>query len=348
MSRVLVDATGVVRGGILRVLVEALSQWPAGDELHVVGDPDVCAEIESLDVVVHPVGDGGRRSVLTSAVVDLPRLRRVLAPDAVVSFSPSLPGALLAPDVTVLHDLFFRLWPAAVSKSVRAYRTVSYRRALGASRQILCVSERTRHDLLGWLPDDAKRATVWRLAVADMFRTPPVPAPERTSIVVPAQNEFKGAGLVVDALDRDGDPPIVLLSGGGDRATELELRYRDRANPPLVLGKLTDDEKINALASARVMVMASNIEGAGLPVLEALTLRTPVVVSPDPALVETGQGFAQSMHTWSIDACRAAVESALALPPEFWERAAAVVSKRTWATAAAELRSHALDGPSAT
>ena len=342
MSRILVDATGVVRGGILRVLVETLTAWPVGDEIHLVGDPEVCDQVASLDVTTHAVGNGGRRSVLTGAVVDLPRLRRSLAPDAVISFSPSLPGALISPDVTVLHDLFFRLWPAAVSRPVRAYRSVSYYRALTTSRQIACVSERTRHDLAGWLPDEALKATVWPPAVAEVFRQAPQPAPARTSVVVPAQNEFKGAGLVVDALNRDDDPPVVLLAGSDERAKELTERYAHRATPPVVLAKLSDAAMVETLASARVLVMASNIEGAGLPVLEALALRTPVVVSPDPALVETGRGFAQAMYTWSIDAVREAVDAALSRSTEHWERAALAASERTWRVAAAELRAIAL------
>lgn len=343
MSRVLVDATGAVSGGILRGLVETIEGWPEDDELLVVGSPDVCAAVGPR-AAARPVGGASRRALLAEACVVLPRERRSWSPDAVLSFSPGLPGAVVRPDVTVLHDLFFRLWPAGVRGPVRAYRGVSYRSALTASRRVACVSERTRHDLAGWLPDVAARAQVWRPGVAAAFlQAAPVDGP-RHDVVVPAHNDYKRPGLVVAAFDRPDDPAVVLLAGSPARAAELVERFAGAPRPPVVLARLEDDELVARLASAACMVMASDIEGAGLPVLEALALATPVVVSPDPALVETSAGWGQAMTTWSPDAVRTAVTAALALPAPHWQSAATAVRQRPWSVAASELRELLLGG----
>ena len=341
--KILVDATGVVSGGVLRVLTETLTAWQPEDEIHVAGGPEVCRAVALLPVSSHAMQGTGRASQLGAAVPRLVALSRHLAPDRVLSFSPSLPGALLEPDVTVLHDLFFRLWPVGVPRSVRSYRTVSYVQALKRSRVIACVSERTRHDLRGWMPTEAGRARLWRLAAAPCFmsETRARRESETPYVVVPAHNDYKGAELAVGGLARVKGPQVILLAGSSERAELLTDRFRHSEHPVLARGSLPDSELVDLIHNACALVMPSHIEGAGLPVLEALALGTPVITSPDPALVETGGGFPVVMQTWTDAAMAQAFDQCLAVESSHWKAARAWARSRRWADCARELRAMA-------
>lgn len=350
MSRILIDATGAVSGGIVRVLLETVRHWPSGDDLHVIAGASVTGRLPET-ATGHPLPDSRRSTLLFSAARELPRVRHALRPDAVVSISPSLPAAALRPDVTVLHDLFFRLWPSAESAAVRSYRALSYRRALSASRSIACVSDRTRHDLSGWLPELSAGAWVWPLAPAAAFlsgpaqRGPSDAEGGESYVVVPAHNDYKGAELAVSAIRGEEAPSVHLLAGSEGRARELSQRFQHSARVPTVLPYLSDEEMAKHLSSASALVMPSHIEGFGLPVVEALALATPVVVSPDPALWESSGGYAVRMGAWSPASVRESFREVTAIDTDHWARAQAWARRRTWSEAAAELRGRALGSP---
>ena len=63
-----------------------------------------------------------------------------------------------------------------------------------------------------------------------------------------------------------------------------------------------DDETLNSLyASATIAVTSSHYEGFGLPVLEAMARRIPVVASDIPALRETGGDAAEYVNPADVE-----------------------------------------------
>jgi glycosyltransferase involved in cell wall biosynthesis len=102
----------------------------------------------------------------------------------------------------------------------------------------------------------------------------------------------KGLDVLLDAFatGRLDTAPLVVVGprgwGGVDIAREGERRALGRR---LVVTGRVDDETLAALyAGASVVVQPSRAEGFGLPVLEAMSMGVPVVVSDDPALREVG------------------------------------------------------------
>jgi glycosyltransferase involved in cell wall biosynthesis len=342
------EGAGVGPGGISRYVAEVLGSWPAGDELcYVTSDAQLAAALPAqVDVVL--VAGGGRAATIANvgrATVAQVRARR---PDVVISASPSflppLPGT--PPRVVVLHDLFFRLVPAMISRPQRAYRDAVYRSSLHAARTIVCVSHRTAHDLQCWLPGVADRTVVVANAAADSFHEEPRWAgPSQTQrLVASAHNELKGAGRVISAAARIPGLHVDLLAGSPGRVRDLsaEVTAAGLAGRVQVLGHLPDAELRHLVVTSSGLVMASDIEGFGLPALEALAMDVPVVVSPDPALREATNGAAVTMTTWDAAALVAAIGVLPGVAEDHWRAAGQWARSRRWGDVAAQLREAAL------
>ena len=314
-----VDCSGVGPGGITRVLTEVVRHWPAGHRLRLVAVPPAWSP--PADVAILSRQAGGRSRTIASATATL---RRESAGAArVLSLSPSLAiAASRRPVVTVVHDLAFRLWPAGLPAAVRGYRRLSYATAVRRSARLLCVSARTRHDLAGLYGVDAD---VWYPGsdVTGPGRAPAAVEALDSYLVVPGHAPHKGVELAIEALPLLPAQHLVILAGGRDVP---------RSDRVIVLDHLGDAEYAATIAGAAAVVMPSHFEGYGLPAVEALRLGTPVVVSPDPALLEATGGQAVRMTSWTAPALAEAVAVALAGP-----RPPAGHSGRTWAEATRDL-----------
>jgi glycosyltransferase involved in cell wall biosynthesis len=356
VTTTIVDASGVGPGGITRVLTEIVRYWPSGEGLRIVAAPGgwSAPADTAADVTVASSQQHGRVGTIAEATQALRRLTgRDAGPGArVLSLSPSLAirGSRL-PVTTVVHDLAFKLWPHGLSSSVLQYRRLSYGTAIGRSERLLCVSARTRHDLLGLYGVPYERTAVWHPG-SDLSVTPgalpaPVAAvPERGGryLVVAGHAAHKGVELAVEAMTRLSAYTLVVLTGGNPAAEFRRTAAESAAGSRVVfLDRLSDAEYAATVAGAAAFLMPSHFEGYGLPAAEALRLGTPTVISPDPALLEATGGAAVRMDTWTGDALVRAVRQIESgqLPP------AAELGGRPWRAAAEHLHALLTDSPTA-
>ncbi|MEH0818623.1 MULTISPECIES: glycosyltransferase [unclassified Micromonospora] len=319
------DCSGVGPGGITRVLTELVRHWPAGRPLRIVAAPatwETPTGATEAEVLSRQTGDRAR--TITSATATLRKATGRAAPGTqVLSLSPSaaIVGSRL-PVTTVLHDLAFRLWPHGLSTAVRQYRRISYATAVRRSQRLLCVSARTRHDLLGLYGVADDRTEVWHpgsdlAVVPGQLPEPLARVRERGGgyLLVAGHAAHKGVELAVDALPELPGHTLAVLTGGQrvDLFTQAAARSV-AADRVLFLDRLTDAGYAAALADAAAFLMPSHFEGYGLPAAEALRLGTPTVVSPDPALHEATDGRGVRMTSWTPQALASAVRTAVTSP----------------------------------
>jgi glycosyltransferase involved in cell wall biosynthesis len=85
------------------------------------------------------------------------------------------------------------------------------------------------------------------------------------------------------AADDGSDAPILVIVGQRGWEAESAIAMLDRAddikNHVIEFGKCADEELAAIISGAQALLMPSFAEGFGLPVAEALELRTPVIVS---------------------------------------------------------------------
>jgi glycosyltransferase involved in cell wall biosynthesis len=318
-----VDCSGAGAGGITRMLTELVRHWPAGERLHLVAVPVGWTVPDDTRTEVRVVS---RQSASRARTIEAAARMLGCASGRVLSLSPSLSVAGARGAVTtIVHDLAFRLWPHGLTAAQRRYRHLSYATALRQSARLLCVSDRTRHDLLGLYGREAGR---WEPG-SDL--APPGRLPSELSaepgeyLAVAGHAKHKGVELATEAIRSYPQYRLAVLTGG-----QTKPEPGDRI---VALGHLSDPEYAATLARATALLMPSHFEGYGLPAAEAMRLGTPVIISPDPALHEATGGAAIRMTTWTagalVDAiARIGETTPVAPPPRAWRAAAEDLAAR--------------------
>ncbi len=232
--------------------------------------------------------------------VDLPRMARTLAPQALL-VQYTLPPLCRVPGVVVVHDLSFarpeaRDWiPRLSLLRYRATIRASARRA----RRILVPSEFTRADLVEQYGIDAQRVTVAGNAVdpgllAALRATPRALDADRLVVlavgtVLPRKN-LQVVADAVAGLRRQGLPVVLRLVGPVPAAGRALLgRMAADLGPALEVSGVVDTPTLAAAyRSAHVLAFPSLFEGFGIPLVEAMAAGTPVLSSDATCLPEVG------------------------------------------------------------
>jgi glycosyltransferase involved in cell wall biosynthesis len=265
-------------------------------------------------------------------------------PDAVLSGVPA--SSLLGTGCVrglILYDLRHELRPEQFSRAVRLARAVSWRWSMSRADGIYTISERTLDDLRDLHPRLARRgvaavlgsehATAWQaeestgpsaLAFGHVANKIVTAVLQGWAAFSKGHPEWRLRLVGMGAADRDSAAALVDQLGVSDR---VEL-----------MPWLDDDAFAACFAGAGLVVFPSDFEGFGLPAVEGLRLGIPVVVSPDPALLEVTGGHAAVARSTSADDLRAAMEEALALTPAQREAGRRHAAGLTWTGMARTIR----------
>jgi len=307
--------TGVERsfGELLRALPRLLGE---GDELLAYSrSAAVSAPPPSSGTPLRPLGGPGSIALWRETT-----LTRALERDgADVLWSPvgAIPLRTRVPCVATFHEAPWLVRPRMEGLVRERIHRVRLRIAARRAARIVCPSETSADQLTQLHPRARAVVRVVPHGVAGRFREPPEPesaACVRAAAGVPDRPYFLHVG---------GDRPrkdIGLLLGGYGRFREaggragLELVGPGNAPSPLppaaAFRGYVDEELLLALyAGALALVVSSESEGFGLPVLEAMACGTPVVATAAGALAEVAQGAAYLVEPGNAEAlCRALIE----------------------------------------
>ncbi len=260
------------------------------------------------------------------------------------------------PVVATIHDLADRERP---DLSARAGLEVEARHALEqwlvvrTARRIIAVSEWTARSIARHLRVDPARIAVTVEGAAPGFDEPVDGAAvaearaelglrEPYYLYVGGFDARKNLGAIVRALatlPAEQRVAVALVGDGGDAARDLRREaVAAGVGPWIVLVGGVDDRRLAALyAGALAVVMPSWLEGFGLPVVEAMHVGTPAIVSSGGSLPEiagdAGLVFAPDDPAALAAALRRVATDA-ALRSDLASRARARAPLYTWARAA--------------
>ncbi|WP_229052216.1 glycosyltransferase [Aeromicrobium sp. Leaf350] len=345
---VVVDAMCAQFGGNRTFVEGLLSAWAEvrpDDTLHVLvvegSDLDTAGH-ETHEVAVRAPSEIGRPSAQTRW---MPRLARETGADAVLATAPTTTVRRPGPPLTVVvHDLRHEILPHQFSWARRRLRDVSYGRSYRIADGVVGVSQRTVADLHRLHP----RTRALPTGVAPLGADHVASWPRRSSpgaAVAFGHHTNKNPDLVIDTWaelrDRGRLPADLLVLGlGSGLRAELQQRIdrHDLGASVSLAPYLPDEEFRRVVANAAMVVLASDLEGFGLPVVEGMALGAPVVIAPDPGAMETAGGHASVADDWAPAALADAVLAAAARTPDETEAARAWAAGFTWSRTVESVR----------
>lgn len=223
---------------------------------------------------------------------------------------PMLRAPWVKTAVTV-HGLEYRWLPEYNNWLQRWYLPLSTFYAAKEADRLICVSEATRRDLLSEIQIDTKKISViWEGAESECGKYRVLSIKQREEIFVKYNihnTEYilfvgtvqprKNVGDLIRAFAKfyssHRQYKLVIAGGVGWRAEE-DLKLPEELEIPeavIFAGRVSQIELQVLYLGARIYIQPSWTEGFGLPVLEAMRARVPVIVSDGGALPEVvGEG----------------------------------------------------------
>ena len=273
-----------------------------------------------LDRLGHGAGDV---HVMLDSSWGLPHIQRPRLQDALVLGQQVIHG---------VHDIGPLTMPAMTVPGMPGVFAEWFRFILGHSTGIICVSRATADEVdamirairlprpmkIGYLQlgadfTDGPADEAWLDPLGDtpMF------------LMVGTIEPRKGHAMVLDTFDRywaaGGQARLVLIGKVGWNTQLLNLRLQN--HPQLgrrlfVHDNVSDAQLRGAYDRAHALIMASYLEGFGLPVVEAGHLGCPVILSDLPVFREVAQGAQEAdfFPAGDVDGLLACIERAIARP----------------------------------
>lgn len=251
-------------------------------------------------------------------------------------------GALI---VSTIYDLIPITHAEYMTRSLSTIFPRRILEALRTSDGAIAISQYSADELRRWL---GRRLPNLPIQAFFLGNDPTVPPSSQEGVfdkrytMVGTIEPRKGHDLVLDAFERrwaEGDDcrlTIVGKIGWASPSTRARLTALKDEGRFRIVHNADDAELAAILAQTDAVIMASKIEGFGLPIVEALALDIPVLASDIPIFREIG---GDTILRFAADSCNdliAAMEKLEANPTLYRERARAF-SWPSWNMAAQRL-----------
>ena len=248
------------------------------------------------------------------------------SPDLFHCTSP-LPVAMKAiPRVTTVHDLIPLTFPQATKIPLRRYHQIM-RAAIADSAMLCCVSEHSANELTKFFAVPESRIAVTYQSV-DLTSYVELLTDSFVSTVLGEYGLEHGGYLLFNGavepkknVDRLLDAyaqsavtlPLVVLGPSGWMCEAVEDRIqcagKSGSQKVIRIGFLERLSQLAIIKGAAALCFPSLAEGFGLPVLEAMSLGTPVITSDKPALKELVGDAALTVNPYSTVSIAAAIRN---------------------------------------
>lgn len=258
-----------------------------------------------------------------------------------VLFAPSgqLPLGWLGKSVITVHDVAIYEhpeWFTALGEQNFSTRVV-VPKSLARASHILAVSETTKQRLEKVFSNTKNKTSV----VYEGVNVPKTEFPQNSSTQFPFDRDFilflgtveprKNLAMAISAFDLflQQHPEFIntcrfVIAGKNGWGTQEVFQLIEEVNqiwaelePNGVihyLGAVTEEEKWLLLARASLFIYPSFYEGFGLPILEAMAIGTPVIISQESALCEVGREAVITIEFGDIESMALSIAQCLLLP----------------------------------
>jgi glycosyltransferase involved in cell wall biosynthesis len=206
--------------------------------------------------------------------------------------------------VVTVHDLIFLRYPHFYPRVDRRIYEMKFRYACRTADAVVAVSRQTRQDIVEFFNIDPEKVTVIHQACHETFWQPHDAAalaavrqqyglPEKYILYVGAVSERKNLLALIQALrtlrQHEAYPLVVVGSGGRYRQKVLSaVAAFNMSNQVRFIDFVPNTELPHLYRQAALFVYPSFYEGFGIPILEALASRVPVITAEEACFREAG------------------------------------------------------------
>jgi glycosyltransferase involved in cell wall biosynthesis len=265
------------------------------------------------------------------------------------------PAASACPSLVTIHDLSFLFYPHNSPASKRLYLRTFTKLSVQRARRVIAISENTKRDVVqqyGISPDKVDRIYY---GLDPDFR--PLPGeqvaafrdrqglPKRFILFVGTLEPRKNVVRLIEAYARlpGYSPPLLLVGGKGWLYNEIFARVEqlDLADRVRFVGYIPGEELPWWYNAADLFVYPSVYEGFGLPPLEAMACRTPVITANATSVPEVVGDAAMLVNPRDPVEIAAAIEMLLSsdeLRDELVKKGAERAAAFNWRRSAQETR----------
>ncbi len=212
------------------------------------------------------------------------------------------------PVVTTIPDRVARFYPHTIPIKFRYYLNYNVKRAVKTSARIITISEQVKEELQTEFPSSPPLDVVYLGTRQDPLtpeKASPPPLKKPYILVVGNIEPRKGIVEMIHTYEAyrkkfpQNNPRLVIC---GQKLWNFDAPYQLAEQSPfrkdiLFTGYVTDQELDLWYCHSSLTVIPSLYEGFGLPVLEAMRAKAPILIHHAKALSEIGQNL---VHTTDI------------------------------------------------
>ncbi len=204
------------------------------------------------------------------------------------------------PSVVTIHDLIFMYFPGMYKAIDRYLYLKKFRYAARHADKVVAISQKTKDDIVKYLGTDERKIQVIYQGCHPVFKRNIAPEvwerlqnthslPGDFILYVGAVNERKNALTIVKSL-RDKPYPLLIVGSGNRYFRTVKQYVADNGMQKRVFFlQHLDMEQIAMLyRKARIFIYPSLFEGFGIPIIEALYSKTPVITTSGGVFPEAG------------------------------------------------------------
>lgn len=207
--------------------------------------------------------------------------------------------------IVTIHDLIFKVYPEMYSAIDRKIYDLKFRYSCIHADKIIAVSENTKKDITKYYAIDPDKIEVIYQACNPIYYK--LKNYEENKIILQHYNipkdyllyvgnieSRKNLKIIIESfqhLKYDLKIPLVLVGRGGKYKLEVENLIKKKGMERLVIwiDKLINNDHLQSIYQCSLaLIYPSLYEGFGLPIVEALLSKTPVITSNTSSMQEAG------------------------------------------------------------
>jgi len=222
--------------------------------------------------------------------------------------------------VVTIHDLIFIRYPYLFRTIDRKIYYKKFKSACQRADKIIAISQQTKQDIIDFFYIPKEKIEVVYQGCNDIFHNPMAKNTKRAvqekynipndyMLSVGSIEERKNLLTILKVLKELPNQKLVVIGNG--KAYKIKcihfIEEHNLSNRVLFLSDLNLSEMAAIYQNAQMLIYPSIFEGFGIPILEALFSKTPVITSKDGCFAEAGGAFSKYINPLSVEQMKEAI-----------------------------------------